>query len=88
MTRWCRQPAPAVLAGQLPVSQGVVADGVTPLLFKFDQNIAVHASYNVAVDNPGLSPRIHILNGGVWSDSPTITFDGTNRDRDLPIWKV
>jgi pimeloyl-ACP methyl ester carboxylesterase len=72
---------PAILAQQShwpQVASGLVADGVTPLVFKIDQNTAAQASYNVTVSDPGLSPRIHILNGGGWSDSPIITFNGTN----------
>jgi pimeloyl-ACP methyl ester carboxylesterase len=66
-----------ILVSQPLVSRGVVADGVTPLLFKIQQSQPAQASYNVTVD-PGLTQHIHVLSGGMWSDSRTITFDGTN----------
>ena len=65
-----------ILVSQPSVSKGVVADGVTPLLFKLVQSEPAQASYDVTVEH--LSGGIHILNDGVWSDSPTLTFDGTN----------
>jgi pimeloyl-ACP methyl ester carboxylesterase len=67
-----------VIASQPPVSHGVVADGVTPLLFKFQQATAAQASYTVAINNPALAARLQISEGGVWTQGNTITFDGVN----------
>jgi len=65
---------------QLPVSQGLVADGVTPLLFKFHETPTVQASYIVAIDNPTLAAHLHIWQNGTWGGNP-VRFDGVTSTR-------
>ena len=67
---------------QLPVSQGLVADGVTPLLFKFEQAAPAQATYDVTIDSEGSVASLYLLNGNQWiriipPNAGQITFDGT-----------
>jgi hypothetical protein len=83
-------PTPAKLREScaIPLSRGLVADGVTPLLFKFEVSAAVSqaATYRLSVAEPGggtipggLSPHLRILKDGAWV-SP-----GTGESLDIDV---
>jgi len=74
------KPDPGILALQPFIWGGMVTDGVTPLLFEFEQSTAAQASYTVTIDQ-ALAAHLHILQGGSWGSGHTITFDGTTRTR-------
>ena len=70
-----------ILATQQQISHGFVADGVTPLLFKFEQSPPCRLTYTVTISNPTLAAHLNVLQDGVWIHGNTIAFDGLNPDQ-------
>ena len=78
------RPAPTVLTNQAVISKGLVADGVTPLLFKFEQSTPAEAAYDVSIDSDSaaVNSDLYVLNSNQWMriippNVGHITFNGT-----------
>jgi hypothetical protein len=77
-----------VLAVQTPISGGLVADGVTPLLLKIDFNpgTAPPGQYDVTFDPPTggdfifytILSHLRVLQNGVFTPASNFTFDGSS----------
>lgn len=77
---------PGVLASQPIITEGVIADGVTPLLLKIDLTSTADdedksAQYHITVDVPtggdlagGVSAHLRVLQDGVFVTSPDFKF--------------